>query len=237
MAEKKLSLSKLYLIPGLLVLSIVALILCIYFFFQYQRAQQLLRNPAAAEKEEGARIVEIIRSVIAMPNNEMPTVATVADVNKLKQQPFFSQAQNGDKVLVFNSSKMVILYRPSTRKVINMLVPNNQAPTQPISDTATPIIQKQKEAQAKVVVLNGSKTDGLAGKTAESLEKNYDFITVVKKESAQKNTYEKTVVVYLSEAHKKQAEHIAQQLDGQITSSMPLGEKEQDADMVIIVAQ
>lgn len=215
----------------------IAVILCVYFFFQYQHTQMLLKNPAAAGKEEGRQIADTIRSVVAIPQNEIPTVATVADVNKLNQQPFFSHAQNGDKVLVFNSPKTVILYRPSTRKVINMLLPNTNAPTQPALSRVVPTSQKQKESLARTVVLNGSKTNGLAGKTADLLEKKNEFITVVKKDSAQKSTYEKTVVIYLSVEYKKQAEEIAQQVDGQTSSSMPSGEKQEDADIVVIVAE
>lgn len=238
MAVKKNVLRNLYLIPGLLVICMIAVILCIYFFFQYQHAQTLLKNPTAAVKEEGRQIADSIRSVVAIPPNETPTVATVADVQKLNQQPFFSHAQNGDKVLVFASTKMVILYRPSVKRVINILLPSAKQMIQPTSVQITPTTsQSTAQNVARVIVLNGSKTDGLAGKTAELIENKNKYVTIVKKDSAQKSTYEKSVVIYLSEQYKKQAEQIATQLNAQTTSSLPTGEKQTDADIVIIVAE
>lgn len=58
-----------------------------------------------------------IGKTIQLPDED-PTLATVNDVSKLKSQEFFRNAENGDKVLIFSNSGRALLYRPSTKKVI-----------------------------------------------------------------------------------------------------------------------
>jgi len=73
----------------------------------------------AQVKKEVEGYVKKISTVMILPTG-LPTVATVADAEKLKQQPFFKEAINGDKVLIYTDSKRAILYRPSIEKVIDV---------------------------------------------------------------------------------------------------------------------
>lgn len=77
-----------------------------------------------------ADILAIIGSVIELPA-ETPQVAIVSD-KELLTQAFFEQAENGDYVIVYQQSEKVLLYRPSTKKVINFA--NIQIP---LSETNT----------------------------------------------------------------------------------------------------
>lgn len=71
-------------------------------------------------RDEAAKLAAEVGKVIELPSDEVPTVATVVDVNKVKEQPFFANAQNGDKVLLYAKSSKAVLYRPLTSKVIEV---------------------------------------------------------------------------------------------------------------------
>lgn len=64
-------------------------------------------------------ITEKVSLLMDIPS-EKPTIATISDASKLKDQPFFAKAQNDDKVLIFNAAQKAILYRPSTNKIIEV---------------------------------------------------------------------------------------------------------------------
>ena len=62
--------------------------------------------------------VRRVATLMELPANEKPSVATVLDVAKLQDQPLFRNAREGDKVLVYTKSQKAILYRPSTNKIV-----------------------------------------------------------------------------------------------------------------------
>ncbi len=80
----------------------------------------VLRHPEAQQEKELAGIVREIGKVVYLPTDELPTLATVSDPEKLKDQPFFAKAAVGDKVLVYPTSRKAILWRPSTKKIIEI---------------------------------------------------------------------------------------------------------------------
>lgn len=104
----------------ILIVLILAVLPSYYFYNKYQKAQALLQNPNQASIAEAQVLVNNVGKLIELPTNESPTVATVSDKTKLKDQPFFIKAENGDKVLVYSQSKMLILYRPSLNKIISV---------------------------------------------------------------------------------------------------------------------
>ncbi len=101
----------------LLVLALVGGYLAYNFYSKYQ---DLKKNPGAATQEETKALTDAVGKLIELPKDETPTVATVLDKDKLKDQSFFKNAENGDKVLVFVNAKKAILYRASTNKVIDV---------------------------------------------------------------------------------------------------------------------
>lgn len=62
--------------------------------------------------------VEEVGKLVDLPEGETPTIATVSNLEPLKDQAFFKDAEIGDKVLIYGTSKKAILYRPSANKVI-----------------------------------------------------------------------------------------------------------------------
>lgn len=89
-----------------------------------------------ALNEEVGKLIEEVGKIIALPQGETPTVATVTDLEKVKNQAFFANAQNGDKVLIFANAKKAILYRPSEKKIIEVGVVNVQK--QPEKEEVSP---------------------------------------------------------------------------------------------------
>ena len=81
---------------------------------------KLLSNPTEVAKQQQEELVALIGALVDLPGGETPTVATVSDAAKLKDQTFFELAVNGDKVLIYTNAKKAYLYRPSTNKVINI---------------------------------------------------------------------------------------------------------------------
>ena len=53
-----------------------------------------------------------------LPQNEIPTVVTVANLEALKDQPIFKNAKVGDTLLIFTKAKRAILYRASDKSII-----------------------------------------------------------------------------------------------------------------------
>lgn len=74
-------------------------------------------NPNAASEKEVKELVQKVGKFMDLPD-ELPGIANVVDKSKISNEPFFAKAQDGDKLLVFVQSRKIILYRPSTNKVI-----------------------------------------------------------------------------------------------------------------------
>lgn len=79
----------------------------------------LPKGQSQTQAEADVLIAEVGK-LIALPTDEKPTVATVTDIEKVKEQPFFKNAQNGDKVLIYTNAKKAILYRPSEKRIVEV---------------------------------------------------------------------------------------------------------------------
>lgn len=206
---------------------IISLVAAAYFYVQYQKSQKLLQNPTLAVQEEVKTLVTRVSGLMELPKNEQPTIATISDKSKLKDQPFFVQAQNGDKLLIYTNAKKAIIYRPSTNKIIEV-GPVNIGPSTSVSSTSS--ISKE----ISVALYNGTSIVGLTNTAEKDLKSKLDNISIVKKENAAKNDYEKTVVVALSKAKEQEAKTIAEFLGTQV-SLLPEGEVKPEADILIIL--
>lgn len=99
-------------------LVIVALAgLAAYFYIEMKDAKN---NPEKASQQQVESLVAKVGKLITLPSDEQPTVATVQDKEKLKEQPFFSGAENGDKLLIYTKAQKAIIYRESTNTLINV---------------------------------------------------------------------------------------------------------------------
>lgn len=189
-----------------------------YFYYQYQKVQQQLTNPSLFTKEETRRLVEQVSRLIELPDNEEPTIATISDIEKLKDQPFFAKAKTGDKVLIYTNAKKAILYDPVANRIIEV------APVNIGNATATGSATPQTTAPIRVVLYNGTDITGLTRTVEQTLKDQLPNIDVILKDNAVKKDYAKTLIVDLSGNKKEEAAAIAQAVRGEL-AALPPGEE------------
>jgi len=101
----------------LLAITIMSLIVAGYF---YNENSRLRVDPQVAAKNELQELMFKVGKLVVLPEGEEPTLATVADPEQLKDQPFFARAKKGDKVLVYNKAQKAILYDPVLNKIVEI---------------------------------------------------------------------------------------------------------------------
>ncbi|MGE5042131.1 MAG: LytR C-terminal domain-containing protein [Candidatus Levyibacteriota bacterium] len=173
-------------------------------------------------RQETQELLSRVSRLITVPS-EYPVVATVKDKSKLTD-PFFTDAQNGDKVLIFNKAKKAILYRPSTDKIINAAVSTFAVPT-PAKETA----------QAKIAILNGTKVVGVAGGFEKLVSSSGSAVTVVEKANAV-NDYKESVVVIQNPAFKTVADNLMK-IYNLKAGSLQDGESTYTEDLVVVLGE
>jgi hypothetical protein len=222
--NKKVSRKKGVLALIILIVLVVAAIGGFYYFGIYQKELALKNNPTAANAKENEEIVVKVGKLIKLPN-EIPSVATVSDITKLADQTLFKDAQNGDKVLIFNKAKRAIVYRPSENLIIeigNVVVAPDATPSAGASSTV------------RVVLYNGTGTSGYARTIGNSLSSKFENMEIAGTENAS-NSYDKTVVIDLSGNNSDFAKKLSSELDGEV-GSLPSGEERPaNADILVIL--
>ena len=128
-------------IPLLLVIAIGSSTASIYF---YRQVNALKQDPNKVSKEEVAKLVATVGQLILLPDGEDPTIATVADPEKLKDQQFFEHASKGDKVLIYTNARKAVLYDPIVNKIINVAPVNIGNESGKKTKTATSESEKTK---------------------------------------------------------------------------------------------
>ncbi len=112
---------------------------------KYPKYLGLSKGQAQAQAEVDVLISDVGK-LLALPDDEKPTVATITDVEKLKEQTFFKNAMNGDKVLIYTKAKKAILYRPSDKKVVEVGAVNiNQQPRVEQTPLPLPLEEQQQD--------------------------------------------------------------------------------------------
>lgn len=82
-------------------------------------------DPNAVAQAEARKVIEEVSKVYSLPKDETPQIAKVNnDKAKLEQlrkdQVFFAKAEENDITLIYAQAKIAILYRPSTKQIINV---------------------------------------------------------------------------------------------------------------------
>lgn len=79
-------------------------------------------DPNQAVQAEDDKTVAEVGKLYALPKDEKPIVAKVTDKEASKKQygSFFDNAENNDVSLIYTKAKLAVLYRPSSKKIINV---------------------------------------------------------------------------------------------------------------------
>ena len=192
----------------------------VYFYKKYTALSSTL--PGNNQKEDLQTIISKVSKLILLPTGENPTVMTVTDKEKLSGQEFFTNAKNGDRVLIYEKAKKAFLYDPIADKIIEVgpvLLTSPTPGTSSITPTASP-----KAATIKFVLYNGTTTVGLTKKYGTVLTSKVANADILDTDTAKKRTYPDTLLVDLSGNNASPAAQIAKTL-GISVGSLPAGEK------------
>ena len=192
-----------------------------------QEVTRLKSDPQASQeaiKEEIKKLVDQVGKLIAVPD-ETPTVATVSDSEKLKPNPFFQNAQNGDKVLIFTSAKKAIIYRPNDNKIIEVGPLSIGTPS---ASTTQPV---------RFVLYNGTGVTGFTKAYETTLKEQVKSAVIVDRDNAAKRDYKTSMIVDLTGTNSAAVAELAKAL-GMEVGTLPAGEsKPAGAEFLIILGE
>ncbi len=124
------------IVAGLVVIVLIVIGISV---IQYTNSKKIAQNPTNTAStnsvQDNKKLVAEVGKLIDLPIGEDPTIATITDIDKLKNQPFFQKAKNGDKVLIYTGARKAILYDPATKKILDVTVIN---PGTPSAQVASP---------------------------------------------------------------------------------------------------
>lgn len=126
---------------------LVLIILVIGGYFGYQQ----YAKSESAQKAKSERLVkstiEAVGRLINLPEGDNPQVAIVSDLTPLSGQPFFRNAEVGDRVIIYENLGRAILYNPRLNKIMEIatLQPQANPPaavsTKPATATSTKVTE------------------------------------------------------------------------------------------------
>jgi hypothetical protein len=206
--------------------------------------QENTRTAEAASLLSPQEVLSEVRSIMELPTDEDPTIAAVTDLERLKNEPFFQNAQNGDRVIFFVKAKKAILYRPASRKIIEVSVSptlgdeGSTAKTK-TEDTETPkedaaSAMKPEEFTGAITLYNGSTKLGVTNTAEDTLLKTFTKASVREKLAAKKDDYIGVTVVDLTGNNQSAAAAIAQKMNGKV-GTLPAGEDKPEGEILVII--
>ncbi|MCJ7826423.1 LytR C-terminal domain-containing protein [Patescibacteria group bacterium] len=218
-----------------LILSIVGIGSGVYFYRQYKASEEKLKNPAEAAKLESKELVAKVGRLMLLPNEEAQVVIVI-DVETLKKtQPFFQDAKDNDKLLLFPNAKKAVLYREAANVIVNV-APIIDQQNQATLSGQLPSTEVQGQS-IKIALRNGSGIVGITQKLEEELKTKMQNITIVEKDNAKRMDYEKTVVIVFSDTLSKTfVQQLANELSASV-SALPFDEPKPAADLLIIAGK
>lgn len=188
-------------------------------------------------KDELPDVIDKVNKLIQLPIGEEPTLATVSDMNKLRDQVFFTNAENGDKVLIYNKARKAYLYRPSQNRLIDVTTVSigEQAHTAGAQTDATQSTASvlTSPGPVTIAIYNGTKTPRLASKVETQFKTAYPGATVTTRENAQ-DQYDITRVIDITGNHDTAVKQLVGLIGGDV-GVLPTRENKPSTDILIII--
>lgn len=194
------------------------------------------------DEAEVQALLDKVQSMVVVPEDEAPTLATVVEVTELRKQPFFKNAVIDDKLFVYQQSRLAILFRPSVEKLVNMatLFDGSTGAT-PAAGAAQQVqgvtTQKQAEAlqQHRIAVYYATDSAALRTQISDALSTMSDTKLAV--EALTRGTeYKGVTVIDLKGSQDELVQELVEKLDGR-QGDMPEEEDTPDADILLIVGE
>lgn len=228
------------IIAVLVVIAVVGPAATLYIYNKYRpiNTKVIMGAVSSPQLDEVSMLAEKVRQHMDLPY-ETPTIATVSDLEKLKSQPFFSRAKQGDKVLFYQSLKKAILFRPSTNRIIDVATLNIGGTSGVNSNVIiTPSVTKteRNDKDLRVIVWNGTTTSGIAQKGEDALKAVANITVKKAEEGSQKRDYENTIVINLNGVPEAKIKEIAGVINGKI-EKLPTFEEAPPYDILIILGR
>jgi hypothetical protein len=93
---------------------LVIAILGTFIFLQQKR----INDSGVAALEAAADTKAAVAKIMLLPEEEA-IVSEIDNAASVRNQAFFAQVEDGDKVLVFATAAKIVIFRPSTKQIVN----------------------------------------------------------------------------------------------------------------------
>src|SRR3989339_468579 len=220
----------------LTIMVFVGLFGSIYFYYKYN---QVKNNPEVVSQKEVNDVVKSVSKLMILPSEEVPSVATVLDKEKLSNQPFFSNVENGDKLLIFPKAMQAIIYRPGSNKIIKVgpIFLNEDGET--VEDSTTKpeeVVVVPQPENIKIAYYNGTSIVNLSAQTESMVKVAYPTYQTAVVTNATKNDYKENIIIDLSGKYSNEVTEISKLINAKV-QTLPDGEIKPDADILIILGK
>lgn len=80
---------------------------------------QRLNAPIAVVQSSSDILRRVSRQMV-LPEDETPTIATIADLTQLQNSPLFEEAEVGDKIIIYARAGLIVLYSPTYERIVRV---------------------------------------------------------------------------------------------------------------------
>lgn len=236
-SRQKRKLNVVGIVKALVVIALVSGTVALgYLYYQTRMELEFLSSQSGQEELAKREVAEVVGSLekLAILPSEDPVVATITDnVALASQSAFYTNAVNGDKLVVYPQAKQAFIYSPSRNKIVNvgpLLIDDA-----PVGENAQGATEQVSASTISIEVRNGSNTTGKATDTSNELKALASNISISEVTNAANKEYNGNVVVSSVPDMAATAQQIAQEIDAQVVNSLPSGEASTQADILVIV--